>query len=112
MTNSNNDERLAQLVTVAQLQQQNIGAISVDLADLKEIVRQQLETATRQQQSIERLASVFAEQAKTITELSKFARESVEAAREAARAAQAAAIVSQNNQNAIRDLIGELRQGR
>jgi hypothetical protein len=35
MTNSNIDERLAQMVTIAQLQQQNIGAISADLSDSK-----------------------------------------------------------------------------
>lgn len=40
------------------------------------------------------------------------ARETVFASQRAAQAAEAAAVVAQNNQNAIRDLIEELRRGR
>ena len=56
--------------------------------------------------------NVLAEQARAVTELSQTAREAVLASQRAAQAAEAAAIVAQNNQNAIRDLIEELRRGR
>ena len=55
---------------------------------------------------------MLAQQAKTISDLSRSVAASVESSRLSAQAAQAAAVIAQDNQNAIRDLIEELRQGR
>ena len=122
--NSNLDEQLAQLVQVTRLQGENITRLGenitrlgqeqrerfdqtlAELRELKEISRQQAE-------SIRQFTVVFAEQARAITQLSQTAREAVQAFKRSAQASEAAAIVAQNNQNAIRDLIEELRrQGR
>lgn len=132
MTNStpNLDDRLKALITVGEQQQKNIASLAgefsgfrkdltaglsefrKDLSELKEIVRQQAATAASQQETIRQFAGVFAQQARTISELSRSVQASVESSRQAAQAAQAAAVVAQDNQNAIRDLIEELRQGR
>jgi len=116
MTNgtSNLDEQLAQLVQVTRLQGENITRLGqeqrerfdqelAELRELKEISRLQAE-------SIRQFTVVFAEQARAITQLSQTAREAVQASQRSAQASVAAAIVAQNNQNAIRDLIEELRR--
>lgn len=99
------DERLRQLVVAT-------GQLVEGMAELKEITRQQAQTAERQQRNIQQFASIFAEQARAITELSQTAREAVAASRLSAQASQSAAAVAQDNQNAIRDLIDQMRQGR
>lgn len=89
------------------------------LAQLVVVTERQAETAARQQanierlaQSVERFAGIFADQAKAISDLSQTTREAVAASQRSAQASEAAAIVAQNNQNAIRDLIEELRRNR
>lgn len=94
-------------------------SIDSRLAQLVAITEQQAETAKKQAdnierltQSVERFATIFGEMARAITELSQTTKEAVATSQRAASAAEAAAVVAQNNQNAIRDLIDELRQGK
>lgn len=125
MTNFNSDrldsidDRLARLVAVGEQQQQNIAALVTGiselkdgLSELKEIAHQQAQTAASQQETLRQFAAAFAQQARTISDLSRSVRDTVESSRSAARAAESAAVMARDNQNAIRDLIEELRQGR
>lgn len=66
----------------------------------------------QQARSIERLAGAFTEQARAISSLSQTVSRLVDAAQRSAQAAEAAAIIAQSNQNAIRDLIEELKRDR
>ncbi len=115
MTNSTNerleniDSRLERLVQATSQLAEGTTEFREDLAELKQITRQQAETAKAEQQTIQQFAVVMAEQVRT---LSRVVPELVESSRRASQAAEAASILAQNNQNAIRDLIEELRQGR
>lgn len=69
-------------------------------------------SVSEQAKSVERLAGAFGEQARAIASLSQTVTRLVDAAQRSAQASEAAAVVAQDNQNAIRDLIEELRQER
>lgn len=123
MTDAPNSDSLSQLVRMAEIQlelsrQQRDSidslsqAISQGFNGLREVIERQAEVATRQQQTIQQFASIIGETTRTVSELSRTVRESVEASRRSAQAAESSAFLAQANQNAIRDLIGEMRERR
>ncbi len=123
MTDAPNSDSLSQLVRMAEIQlelsrQQRDSidslsqAISQGFNGLREVIERQAEVATRQQQTIQQFASILGETTRTVSELSRTVRESVESSRRSAQAAESSAFLAQANQNAIRDLIGEMRERR
>ena len=68
--------------------------------------------AQEQHKTVQMLTAGFADQSRAVSSLSQTVTRLVDAAQRSAQASEAAAIVAQNNQNAIRDLIEELRQQR
>jgi methyl-accepting chemotaxis protein len=66
-------------------------------------------TAEEQARTIRQFVSIVAEQARTIADITRSMRDAVEASQRSAQAAEASAVIAQNNQNAIRDLIEEMR---
>lgn len=98
----NINQQLSELIVATQ-------QIATGLIELKEIALQQATTASAQQQTIQQLTAVMAEQARA---LNRAIPQVVEASRRAAQSAETATLLAQNNQNAIRDLIEEMREAR
>lgn len=113
------DRRLAQLVEVSHLQQQNIAALT-DRVDqvfqgidaLRQVTQQQAQTAASQAESIRSLVSAVAELARSTTELSRDRRTLLESAQRSAQASESASFMAQRTLEAVRDLIDELRNSR
>ncbi|KAM3099546.1 hypothetical protein ACKFKG_03145 [Phormidesmis sp. 146-35] len=123
MADQINSDSLSQLVRMAEIQlelsqqqRESIDALSQAISQgfngLREVVERQAETATRQQQTIQQFASILGETTRAVSELSRTVRESVESSRRSAQAAESSAFLAQANQNAIRDLIDEMRDRR
>ena len=77
---------------------------------LRQITDRQAETARQQSDTVQRFASIFADQARAIASLTQAIQIAVESANRSAQASEASAVVAQDNQNAIRDLIETLRE--
>jgi hypothetical protein len=77
---------------------------------LRLVADRQAETARQQADTVQRFASIFADQARAIAGLTQAIQIAVESANRSAQASEAAAVVAQDNQNAIRDLIETLRE--
>jgi methyl-accepting chemotaxis protein len=94
-----------------QQQRQHENTLS-ELRDLKLVAQEQSRTARQQQETIRQFVGIVADLTRTISEMSRTVSDSVESSRRAAQAAETAAVVAQTNQNAIRDLIEEMRERR
>lgn len=110
------DRRLASLVEIAHLQQQNIAALTdrterilQGIDALREVTQQQAQTAASQAESIRSLVSAVAELARSTTELSRDRRTLLESAQRSAQASESASFMAQRTLEAVRDLIDELR---
>ncbi len=96
-----------------------IALIVVSVEDLKNATIEQgrnvekaLELAAKQQIGMDKFVDAFYEQAKSVTELLLSLKESTEAARHLAQAGESSQAIAKSHQEAIRDLIQELRQSR
>lgn len=92
--------------------EQRLDSIDTRLEQLVEATRQLAHSSEQQKQSIDRLAGIIIPMARTIESLSQTSVRLLDGAQRSAQASEAAAIVAQSNQNAIRDLIEELRRER
>jgi methyl-accepting chemotaxis protein len=76
------------------------------------IVEKALQLAANQQTGMDKFIDAFYEQAKSVTELLLSLKESTEAAKQLARAGESSQAIAKSHQEAIRDLLQELRQSR
>jgi len=76
------------------------------------IVEKALQLAANQQTGMDKFVDAFYEQAKSVTELLLSLKESTEAARQLAKAGESSQAIAKSHQEAIRDLLQELRQSR
>ena len=94
------DRRLAQLVEVGSLQQQNLAAMS-DRIDrmvsgidaLREVTQQQAQTAANQTENIRSLVAAVSELARATTEMSRDRRSLMESAQRSAQASETASFI-------------------
>lgn len=77
--NSNISDQLVQMVTLAQLQQQNLAAMGRNLSDLKEVIR-------KQAVNIDRLIQGMSEVGQNLVELRQISQEQAQTARQSASA--------------------------
>ena len=97
-------DRMADLMLQsAQMQEDQHNRLITELRELRRVAEEQART-------VRQFASIVGEQARTISEMTRLMRDAVEASQRSAQASEASAVIAQNNQNAIRDLIEELRQ--
>jgi ABC-type transporter Mla subunit MlaD len=128
------DERLAALVTASERQSatldrqsetldrqsaaldrqsESIDRTSRNLDRLSEEVRELVISSREQRQSLQLMASMVGELVKAIsTSMSKATERLVALTESSAQASEVEAIIAQDNQNAVRDLIAQMREGR
>ncbi|MBD2093169.1 hypothetical protein H6F67_25315 [Microcoleus sp. FACHB-1515] len=104
-----NAETLQRLVE----QQRELHDMTIrELRELRRTAEEQARTARLQQDTINRFVSVVGEMGRAIADQTRNSNDIIESSRRAAQAAEAATVLAQNNQNAIRDLIEEMRRDR
>ncbi len=127
------DERLAALLTVSERQSENFSRqsatldrinttfdrVSEEMRDLVTSSREQRRSieelvisSREQRQTIQLMAGMVSELVRAIAATSKNTDRILASAERAAQASEAAAVIAQSNQNAIRDLIAEMRESR
>jgi methyl-accepting chemotaxis protein len=120
------DDRLAALLAVGERQAENIEQLVVSSREQRHSIEELVISSREQRRSIEELAISSREQRQTIqlmagmvselvraiTAMSKNTDRILASAERAAQASEAAAVIAQTNQNAIRDLIAEMRESR
>lgn len=120
------DDRLAALLAVGERQAENIGQLVVASREQRQSIEELVVSSREQRRSIEELVISSREQRQTIQLMAGMVSELVRAiaattkstdrilasAERAAQASEAAAVIAQTNQNAIRDLIAEMREAR
>jgi methyl-accepting chemotaxis protein len=113
------DDRLAALVAASERQSETLDRQSAaldrqseNIDRLSEEVRELVISSREQRQSLQLMASMVGELVKTIANMSRTTDRLVAIAERSAQASEAAAVIAQDNQNAIRDLIAQMREGR
>ncbi len=106
-------DRIAEnLETSFEIQQRQHENTLSELRELKSVAQEQSRTAHQQQETVRQFVGIVGELTRTIAEMSRTVSDSVESSRNAAQAAETASVLAQTNQNAIRDLIEEMRERR
>jgi methyl-accepting chemotaxis protein len=106
------DERLAALLAVGERQAQNIGQLVISSREQRQSIEELVISSREQRQTIQLMAGMVSELVRAITAMSKNTDRILASAERAAQASEAAAVIAQTNQNAIRDLIAEMREAR
>jgi uncharacterized heparinase superfamily protein len=119
MTNSDDNElagirsilrETADLIRQGNQQQQDQHERTMQqLGLLRDIADRQADAAQRNAETIRQFANIIGEQARTVASITRSVQQAVEASRVSAQASEATAVLAQSNQEAIRDLIEEMR---
>jgi methyl-accepting chemotaxis protein len=116
---SRQNATLDRINTTLDRQSENLDRLSDDVRDLVTSSREQrrsieeLVIASREQrQTVQLMAGMVSELVRAIAATSKNTDRILASAERAAQASEAAAAIAQSNQNAIRDLIAEMRESR
>jgi len=111
-SNGRFEARLDKLCAAIALIAESVQELKNVTAEQGKIVEKALQLAANQQTGMDKFVDAFYEQAKSVTELLLSLKESTEAARHLAKAGESSQAIAKSHQEAIRDLLQELRQSR
>jgi methyl-accepting chemotaxis protein len=106
------ESRLDKLCAAIALIAESVQELKNVTAEQGKIIEKALQLAANQQTGMDKFVDAFYEQAKSVTELLLSLKESTEAARHLAKAGESSQAIAKSHQEAIRDLLQELRQSR
>jgi methyl-accepting chemotaxis protein len=111
-SNDNFEEKLNKLCAAIAVIAQSVDELKNITIEQGKNVERALQLAEHQQAGMDKFVDAFYEQAKSVTELLLSLKESTEAARNLAKAGESSQAIAKSHQEAIRELLQELRQSR